>query len=271
MHYRELSPHPVLAPFVRTYWTLAGPAADMTPQPILPDGTTELIVHRGRPFRHFSDACIERQASRLFVGQMTKPAIIAPDGDADVVAIRFRPFGAFALTGLPPGAVTDRIADATSLGCGWLADALRRAEDADTAIEALRLLESALVRRVTRARATPGVDGTLAAAVRAIDCSRGTMRIDDVAAGVGVTRRHLERLFDTRVGLTPKAYARVIRLQAAAARLADAPGDRLADVSGETGYFDESHMIREFLAIAGRTPSEFRARLASLTAVMITR
>jgi AraC-like DNA-binding protein len=243
----------------------------MTPQPILPDGTTELIVHRGRPFRHFSDDRAELQASRLFVGQLTKPAIIAPDGDADVVAIRFRPFGAFALTGIPPGLLTDHIADATSLGCRWLTDAMREAKDADTAIDALRALEAALVRRVTDARGAPAVDNALVAAVQAIDLSRGTIRIDDVATTAGVTRRHLERLFDTRVGLTPKSYARLIRLQTAASRLAATPDDRLADVSGETGYFDESHMIREFLAIAGRSPAEFRTRLSVLTRTMLAR
>jgi len=61
MHYSEFLPHPRLRPFVRVCWTLSGPGAEMAPQPVLPDGCTELIVHRGRPFwRHHSDTPAER-------------------------------------------------------------------------------------------------------------------------------------------------------------------------------------------------------------------
>jgi len=40
-------------------------------------------------------------------------------------------------------------------------------------------------------------------------------------------------------------------------------------VSSDAGYFDQSHMIRDFLAFAGRTPEQFRARLGELTRVML--
>src|SRR5262245_34845980 len=76
VRYVEFPPHPRLRPYVRTCWTLAGSGADMPPQPVLPDGCTELIVHRARPFRrhHANDVAlsaplvIERQSTRLFVG-----------------------------------------------------------------------------------------------------------------------------------------------------------------------------------------------------------
>ena len=48
------------------------------------------------------------------------------------------------------------------------------------------------------------------------------------------------------------------------------PSARLADVSYDAGYFDQSHMIRDFLAFAGRAPEQFRARLGELTRVMLS-
>jgi AraC-like DNA-binding protein len=50
----------------------------------------------------------------------------------------------------------------------------------------------------------------------------------------------------------------------------DEPLVPLADVSYDGGYFDQSHMIREFLAFAGKTPDQFRARLGELTRVMLS-
>jgi hypothetical protein len=63
MEYRETPPPPARRPFVRTYWTLSGPGAGSAPQPVLPDGSSELIVHRARPFRrHTVERGNERQS-----------------------------------------------------------------------------------------------------------------------------------------------------------------------------------------------------------------
>ena len=70
-----------------------------------------------------------------------------------------------------------------------------------------------------------------------------------------------------------RAFRQIMRpaqFTAAAARLTDDPLVPLADVSSDGGYFDQSHMIREFLAFAGRTPDQFRARLGELTRVMMS-
>jgi len=43
MLYRELSPAPTLAPYVRCYWTLSADATgDASPQRVLPDGCVEM-------------------------------------------------------------------------------------------------------------------------------------------------------------------------------------------------------------------------------------
>ena len=95
-----------------------------------------------------------------------------------------------------------------------------------------------------------------------------------VKVGGAVLRDDLEALtsslaFLQQVGLTPKAYARVVRFTAAAARVMEDPSSRLADVSNEAGYFDQSHMIRDFLAFAGASPEALRLRLGQMTAWML--
>ncbi|HEV7502207.1 MAG TPA: DUF6597 domain-containing transcriptional factor, partial [Vicinamibacteria bacterium] len=68
MEYREWPPHPILRPFVRAYWALEGGSEVSPPQPVLPDGSSELVVHRAAPFRrHTAARAAERQSRRLFV------------------------------------------------------------------------------------------------------------------------------------------------------------------------------------------------------------
>jgi len=254
MEYRERPPHPALRPFVRTYWTLSGPSANSAPEPVLPDGSTELIVHRARPFlRHTVERANERQSPLLFVGQMRAPVILEPDGEAEVVAIRFRPQGAFALLGCPQDRLADEIADVAGLGLSWLTVAVRRAEEAPTAAAALDQLEAALLRRL-EAR-PPRCDERVGAALGLITRAGGDVRVEHAAVFAGTSRRHLERLFVEQIGVGPKLFARLLRFQAAAARLVAEPNLPLVAVSGDGGYFDQSHMIRDFLTFAGSSPT----------------
>jgi AraC-like DNA-binding protein len=267
--YRELAPHPALRPFVRAYWTLRGGEGDQDPEPVLPDGSSELVVHRARPFlRHAADRAAERQASRLFVGQLCGPVVLQADGAADVVAIRFRPHGAFALLGERQDRLSDEIPEADALGARWLTTAMCRAQEAPTPESALRHLELALLKRLEGRRPA---DSRVAALVDLIGQTDGDVRIDEAAAFAGLSRRQVERLFMEQVGIGPKLLARLVRFQSAAQRLTAEPRSALAAVSGDSGYFDQSHMVREFLSFAGASPLDFRKGLGRLTAWMIAR
>jgi AraC-like DNA-binding protein len=268
MDYREWPPHRVLRPFVRTYWALRGAGADAQPQPVLPDGSSELIVHRERPFRRHTAALgAERQCERLFVGQMRAPVVLQAEGAADVVGVRFHPHGAYALLACPQHVYADAIPEVVALEMPWLTAATRRAQEADSAESALTCLEDALLRRLpVRARRDPRVGAALAA----IEQAGGDLRVEAAAAQAGAGRRHLERLFRDEVGVGPKVFARLVRFQAAAARVVGEPDAPLAAVSGDSGYFDQSHMIRDFLTFAGSSPDELRRRLGQMTAWMLS-
>jgi methylphosphotriester-DNA--protein-cysteine methyltransferase len=266
--YQEYPPHAALRPFIRTYWSLCGCARDALPQPVLPDGTTELVVHRERPFLRFTAAgSSERQASTLFVGPMRSPVVLLPDTSAEVAAVRFRPNGAFALLGVPQHLLQDAITDVAALEFPWLRQTVRAAQEAASVEAAIARLEAGLLERVERTRVR--TDARVDAVIAAIDGTSGACRIDAVAGVADSGRRHLERLFREQVGLTPKAYARVVRFTAVAARVMEDPSSRLADVSYDAGYFDQSHMIRDFVSFAGRTPEQFRGLLGELTRVML--
>jgi transcriptional regulator GlxA family with amidase domain len=114
------------------------------------------------------------------------------------------------------------------------------------------------------------VDPRVLAATRTLTDCDGAMRIDDVAAAAGTTGRHLERLFQREIGTTPKRFARVLRFQAAANQMLNGDTSSLVDVSADAGYFDQAHMVREFVSFAGTTPGQFKKKLGALTRVMLS-
>lgn len=68
--------------------------------------------------------------------------------------------------------------------------------------------------------------------------------------------RHLRRQFKVEVGLAPKQFARIVRLQ----RLVEAfsTSDSLSDAACMAGYADQAHMNREVLRLTQETPRQLR-------------
>jgi AraC-like DNA-binding protein len=78
-------------------------------------------------------------------------------------------------------------------------------------------------------------------------------RVRDVAERVALSERQLGRRFGDRVGVAPKTFARVQRLQRAAKLLTI--GTALSTAATLAGYADQAHFARESVEMAGITPS----------------
>jgi len=87
--------------------------------------------------------------------------------------------------------------------------------------------------------------------------SRGMVNVAAAAAASAVSTRHLERAFQEQVGVSPKVFARLLRLDHALEMAG--PTSNWAEVASLCGYFDQSHMVRDFRAMTGATPVEFAA------------
>jgi methylphosphotriester-DNA--protein-cysteine methyltransferase len=78
--------------------------------------------------------------------------------------------------------------------------------------------------------------------------------VDEAAAALGLSSRHLRRVMLGHTGLGPKTYQRVVRLRRF---LAD---DRpLADAAVAAGYADQPHLTREVTRLCGLAPAALRA------------
>ena len=94
--------------------------------------------------------------------------------------------------------------------------------------------------------------------------SGGQARVEPLMDETGWSRRRVTERFHAQLGLAPKAYARILRFRRALGLLeAVGPGRTLADVAMDCGYYDQSHLTRDFIALAGCTPGALRAASAA--------
>lgn len=250
-------PRPELAPFVEHLWYLdepLPPGRDRT----IPTGAAQLVVNLAADSLHWYDGA-DLSVRRGVDGAGLCAPVPGPIGvdtadQARTAGVVFRPGGAVAFGDVPAAALTDPV---TSLADLWGPDGAGvrdRVLTASTPRGRLDVLESVLV-----ARLREPADGAVAYAARAL--SRGAA-VAWVTERTGLSASTLQRRFRAAVGLSPKQFGRIRRLQRV---LLSATGDGVdwAQVAARHGYFDQAHLIHDFRALTGLTPGRYRPRSAA--------
>ena len=83
------------------------------------------------------------------------------------------------------------------------------------------------------------------------------IRIEDISNRVFISQRQLEREFKNKVGISPKHYLRITRINEIICFLKANPVTDLVSVAYHFGYYDQAHFINDFKRITGKIPSMF--------------
>jgi AraC-like DNA-binding protein len=95
---------------------------------------------------------------------------------------------------------------------------------------------------------------------RQLAATGGQARVEPLMDETGWSRRVVTERFRAQLGVSPKAYARIVRFRRAVGLLGGmGHGRTLADVAMECGYYDQSHFARDCVALAGCPPSALLA------------
>jgi AraC-like DNA-binding protein len=261
MRYAEYAPSPRLATLVETYWLLEG-ASTGPADAILPDGRIELVFHyRGAFYRHIDGADAVRQPDALLAGQMIEPVVLGSESYTGVAAIRLKPAATRTLLAFAANEVSGRFVDLTLIFPSAKGLTERLAE-AKTDLARIGLLEEWLIER-----SCPTPRPNIQQAVDTLLATSGQATVSELAAQAGTSIRQIERQFQADVGLTPKTFARIIRLQSALRYVRD--GHPLDDVALACGFFDQAHMSRDFRQLAATSPAAWRDHTGDLAGLFV--
>ena len=176
------------------------------------------------------------------------------------VTARLRLGATEAVLGAPASAIAGRIVALEDLwgdaATGSLCERLAGARDVNVAAA---ILESTIAERIA------GAHGRRAGSRLALEAADLLMSasVNAVADDLGVSERHLRRVFRETVGVSPKAFATLTRFHRALRAAREDGHGSWASIAAVAGYYDQAHLIADFRAIAGVTP---RALLEELGA-----
>ncbi|HEX5886053.1 MAG TPA: helix-turn-helix domain-containing protein [Pyrinomonadaceae bacterium] len=252
-------PRPPLAKFVDCFWLYNGQSPPQT-QRILPTGTFELAINLRQNELSFYDAerlenCY-RFSGAVVSGAHEHSFLPAAAEETFIIGVHFKPGGAFPFLGLPATDLSDTHVDLETLW-GPLAGRLReRLCEAGTSHERFSLLEEALLRRLHH-RVEPHY-----AVLAALEMLKKTpaRTVREAAKLIGLSQRRFIQVFKTEVGMTPKLFSRIQRFQQTRSVIHQSASVNWAALASDLGYFDQSHLLREFVEFSGQSPTHYLSR-----------
>jgi AraC-like DNA-binding protein len=250
MIYLEQRPPPDLAPWVACFWQISGASAGLSHR-VLPDGCADWLLDL--------QAVRQRRTEPQLVGTMSTARIVPLHGPIDLLGIRLRP-GILGSLRLPAAELLDAIVPAGDVAGAPELCAEQLAE-ASSLPQRAGLLERALRGHLAGIALRPDPVVRQALAAWSPRCA-ALPRVAALARQLQVSERALERRFRAAVGLTPAGYRRLARFRAVLRLHAGGLRDWAA-LAASAGFADQSHLVREFGALAGLSPTAWAASQVS--------
>lgn len=235
--YRQNAPPSWASDVVDAVWSVSF-NFDVDDWLVLPDGAIDIVLVPG--------------GSPSVAGPATRASSFGFSAGSKAVGIRMMAGAAPALLGVASDDLVDSLVPFSDIGLRPWPDDIPRAQEAidrgDIGEAMSRLTEvlSQLKREVR-----PDQLVMRAAALLRLEPN---LNMPDLAQRLSLSERQLRRRFTANVGLGPKRFARTMRLQRMLELERNHAGASLSRLSLEAGYFDQAHMVNEFLRLSGRTP-----------------
>lgn len=259
MFYRKFTPASYLQSFVECYFVweynrvLTEPMIVESP----PNGFCSMVFNYGDVYQVQNQKYEQTSVNQSFIsGQATKSYQLQLSGKIGMVGIVFKPAAMNTLFGLPMYEFTDeRIALSDVLGHP-LKILTERIIEADSLQQRIEMLEQFLTFQLSKTKAV--LDRT-DFVVNLIVEQRGIINVGDLMTELYVCRRQFERKFLQKVGVSPKYYARIRRNSHLCMILANQRWQVAdwQDIIYRSGYYDQSHFIKEFTEFIGKSPSAY--------------
>lgn len=268
--YRQYQPMAHLSAFIECYWVYDSPVPRFEEEKLIPGGRVEMIFHFNSSFHWLirPGAVGPAQGELLsrvhFMGQRDRLFLSRPTGSVHILGVRFKPGGLAAFTRMPVSSILNRMVPAADI----LGPSINEWEDRLYAqncdLDKVRLLDQLFLGLL---RGSSGVQPALGLALSIIRGHPGEASILDICSQTGWYYKKLERAFKASVGYTPSQYCKIIRFNQAFRKINKTLS--YTEISHSSGYYDQSHFIKDFYRYAGIAPGDFKLVSESMTEFLL--
>ncbi|MCC5907777.1 MAG: AraC family transcriptional regulator [Balneolaceae bacterium] len=256
MQYITIPPGPKLEEYVRFFWILESGELQ-TPYVFrtMADNCTELLFHYKGTFREIKpDGSREESFLSGIHSQSAIYRRFTTDHSFGIFGVYLYPFAAPVLLNASPAELTGEMPGIHSV----LGRRGRMLEEqmllARNNHERLRIITDFLESRIEQ---STGEEHPARRAVRYVIQSKKMQPVSKLAGMFHLSERQFTRKFREYSGMSPKLCMRITRFEEVCSRYGQTECTNLAKLALESGYYDQSHFIRDFKEFSGYEPGEY--------------
>lgn len=254
MSFVSYRPGPPLNEFVEYVWLIEGGQAPRL-EKILPSGTIELVVNLKNDEIHIHDpeqpAQFKTFSGAVFSGTYERSFICNAQQHEAMLGVHFKAGGAFPFLRAEARELTNAHANLTDLWGRAGIELRERLCTVSKPQERFRIMEAALRHRLHNDRGSQLQTENVFQMIATIG---KTVTVRHASRELGFSQRRFIQIFSSLVGLTPKVFYRIQRFQRARVMAESPRVPNWAELALTCGYFDQSHLIKDFKEFSGSTP-----------------
>ncbi|KAA6457187.1 AraC family transcriptional regulator [Acidobacteria bacterium AB60] len=256
-------PAPRLASYIRLYAHLAGQLGNASLVHPVPARATPLLEFQFGDTNqvHWCERPLVEASQRVqVIGLQTHRRVrLHFTGKIETFMIFFQPTGLNLLFSLPMHELTNTNNEARAVLGSGIDELADRLANGRTFEERMSIANNFFLRRCA---ALPSPDRLTSAALSILR-RRGRIQAPALAQQACMSPRQFERRFTREVGIPPKLYARIARFESALESKALSADESWTDITNRLGYFDQTHLIKDFKEFSGEIPTSLLAQLES--------
>jgi AraC-like DNA-binding protein len=255
LSHMQISPSSNLLPFIKHYLFLDHKEKRVKTFRLFSDGNTGIVFSLNcNLLTATGNNATSRLPNAFVYGQLTRFLDLYLAGEESLVIIVFQPSGLYEMMNIPADELRDNIIPTEDL-FGPTSLLLReKLFDQSGLQQKLDLLNTFFTKCVLGDSGT--TETLIRSSIKFIIQNKGLISIGQLVKYTGYTERHIERKFNESIGLNPKRISSIIKLHYFLGTLKTRSGD-FTQMGYEAGYFDQSHLIREFKKYTGMTPKHY--------------
>lgn len=247
---RILYPSPLLSPYIKYYWVLKTDEIEPVTVQTIPSGCVHLVFHRGGNLNIQSKGL---QPKNFIRGQFSTYGSLISKGNIDMIAVIFHPLGLNSFIQCPMSELYNHyigIEDLEDIALNYLKQDISNEENREICIQRI---ETFFMKRLV------DIDYKYKRIQHSI-CqiiSNPQIKVNTLSESACLGYRQFKRVFTNYVGISPKEYYRVVRFQRILYILQHTPEMEIADLSYSCGFYDSSHLVKDFRQFSGCSPTHY--------------
>lgn len=266
MLYQEYKPDKMLESYIKCYYVLEYGHDSMVEDQAFATGCIELMFTlEGNTWQPKRNNTFSNTSPVELWGQVLQPLTFRTSGYNLVFGVRFYPATAAFFLKEDISHFNDTVVDLSSVVGNTVTELHARLQEAPSTAQRIRLADDFFSKKLTESPKLITKINLVQQVMAELSHKDFFDNIEHVATRYGITSRYLQKIFLRHTGLTPKLYTKINRFQNSLVLMGQSQ-HTLTSVAYASGYFDQSHFIREFRSFTGFAPSAFEP--SSSTAIL---